>query len=571
MTAPTVHRDVSVPTRHARWDRRWWAIAIVTLIVWAVAKAGLDPRALFNADGMSQVRAFFAAMVSPKLTPDFLELTVRAAAVTLGYALVGTALALVIGFVGGIAMTERIWSTLSGRLAAGRVGWSIMRFSFAVPRSLHEVVFGLILLNILGLNPLVAILAIGIPFGAVTAKVFSELLDEVPRDAELALRASGASRLIALLLATVPQAMGDLLSYGFYRFECSLRSAAVLGIVGAGGLGFELALSFQSLRYDEMWTLLWALIILSGLADYWSSTVRRRRLETAVEIRKTADHDASGYEPGIPPHTHEAKRDRVLVASAVVAALAVPVAYVLLDVDITSLWDARARRLGGELLAEAFPPQIGVGGLRGLVEDALDTVALAVLAIGLAWVIVSPLAFLARRPNPGQMQPSWRRGVQRFCAATLRFAFLMSRSIPPPVWAFVVVFVVFPGLWPAAIALAIYNAGILGRLQGEILENNDPRPAAVLAASGASASGAQTFATVPAVSGRFVALGLYRWEVAIRETVIVGAVGAAGLGRRLDEQTSSFDYDGILATIIALIIVTVSVDLFSAAVRRSIR
>jgi len=63
---------------------------------------------------------------------------------------------------------------------------------------------------------------------------------------------------------------------------------------------------------------------------------------------------------------------------------------------------------------------------------------------------------------------------------------------------------------------------------------------------------------------------LYRWEVLIRETVIVGVVGAAGLGRRLDQQTSSFDYDGILATVIALFVVTIAVDSISALIRRTL-
>ncbi len=75
-----------------------------------------------------------------------------------------------------------------------------------------------------------------------------------------------------------------------------------------------------------------------------------------------------------------------------------------------------------------------------------------------------------------------------------------------------------------------------------------------------------TYATVPAVSGRFVALGLYRWEVAVRETVIVGVVSAAGLGRRLDQQTSAFDYNGILA----LLVVTVPVVHPSASIRRTL-
>ena len=91
-------------------------------------------------------------------------------------------------------------------------------------------------------------------------------------------------------------------------------------------------------------------------------------------------------------------------------------------------------------------------------------------------------------------------------------------------------------------ALAIYNLGVLGRLQAEVVENVDRGPERLLRLSGATVPTAVAYATVPADSGRFVSLGLYRWEVAIREAVIVGVVGAAGLGRRPDEQTSSFDY-----------------------------
>ena len=198
-----------------------------------------------------------------------------------------------------------------------------------------------------------------------------------------------------------------------------------------------------------------------------------------------------------------------------------------------------------------------------------DTIALAVLSIGLAFAMASPVAFVAQRPR--RMATGVGAVFRGAVAAALRFVLLVARSVPPPVWAFIVVFVLFPGLWPGAVALAVYNTGVLGRLQGEVLENHDQRPARILAATGATAPGAFTLATVPTVAGRFVALGLYRWEVAIRETVIVGVVGAAGLGRRLDEQTASFNYDGILATIVALFVVTVAVDFASASIRRSLR
>ncbi|MEM9610607.1 MAG: ABC transporter permease subunit [Actinomycetota bacterium] len=554
-----------LPERPTRRDRRWWAIATTVVIGWSIWSAGLDLGEVVNERGWGQLRSFFAAMFSPDLSGELVELAVREAGVTVGYALLGTALALVIGSIGGVLLTERIWTSQTGVMGRGRYGWIAAKVTLAIPRSMHEVIFGLLLVNILGLDPLVAVLAIGIPFGAVTSKVFAELLDDVPHDAELALRASGAGRLTALLFGTVPQALGDLLSYAFYRFECSLRSAAVLGIVGAGGLGFQLSLSFQSLRYDEMWTFLWMLILLSGIADRWSSAVRRRRHALAAETHvddagpaASADRSAAGPEG-----------DRFLRFSALAITVAIPIAWWRLGVDLSNLWSDRARTLAGELVADAWPPEIGDGGVRGLVEDSIDTIALAVLSIAIAFALAAPLAFLARRPPRRPRSPA---GALRLAVSMLlRFAMLVARSVPPPVWAFVIVFVLFPGLWPGAVALGIYNAGVLGRLQGEVLENDDQRPARLLGAIGATAPAALTVATVPAVAGRFVALGLYRWEVAIRETVIVGVVGAAGLGRRFEDQTSAFDYDGILATIVALFIVTIAVDFASAAIRRSLR
>ena len=223
--------------------------------------------------------------------------------------------------------------------------------------------------------------------------------------------------------------------------------------------------------------------------------------------------------------------------------------------------------LAVQLVEDSWPPQIGAGGAVELFSDSLDTIALAVLSIALAVVAAAPLAVLARRPPPDAVHQLGRKAV----SLLTRFVMLISRAVPPPVWAFIVVFVLFPGLWPGAVALGIYNAGILGRLQAEVIENSDDRPARVLAASGATGVSTLLVSTMPTVASRFVGLSLYRWEVAIRETVIVGVVGAAGLGRRLDEQTSSFNFDGVLATILALFVVTIAVDVVSGLMRRSLR
>jgi hypothetical protein len=105
--------------------------------------------------------------------------------------------------------------------------------------------------------------------------------------------------------------------------------------------------------------------------------------------------------------------------------------------------------------------------------------------------------------------------------------------------------VLFPGPVPGAVALGIYNFGILGRLMAEVVENLDPAPGAALRALGASPASVFGYATLPLSVARFASYSLYRWEVAVRETVVVGVVGAGGLGRLLEQQRAAFNYRGI--------------------------
>src|ERR1700732_1495884 len=106
-------------------------------------------------------------------------------------------------------------------------------------------------------------------------------MDDTAQGPMRAMRAAGASVWGSLLYGLFPVAFPDLLSYSFYRLECAVRAAAVLGLIGAGGLGYQVLLSLQSLRYDQVWTFLYALILLSGLTDAWSTFLHRRMHLTA--------------------------------------------------------------------------------------------------------------------------------------------------------------------------------------------------------------------------------------------------------------------------------------------------
>ena len=539
--------------------RRAWAALWLIAVVGALVLGGVGRSEAINADGLPQLGDFFSAALHPRLDAGFLDLTWHAALTTLSYAVLGSALSLIIGLLAGAALSGSLWrGARSGSRQAHRpAGRLVGRGLLVVPRAIHEVVWGLFFLSVLGLDPMVAVLAIGIPYGAMSAKVFAEILDDAPRAPAATLRAAGAARATSLLYGVLPAALPDLVSYSFYRFECAIRGAAILGLVGAGGLGFQLALSFQALRYEEMWTFIYALVILSGAVDLWSARVRARAL-------------AGGRPPaaGGPPRP---RRDRLLWGSLLALAVLVPICAVHVGLDASVLWSRRARELFGDAVQSAWPPDLGSGELAEIARASLDTAAMSVLAIAFAFVGAAALAFPAAagsRLRRGEGRGA-RTGAVRMAAASIRLLLLFLRAVPPPVGAFLLLLVLFPGVLPGALALGLYNLGILGRLMAESVENLDDTAAGAIRASGAGSPQSLLYGTLPAVFPRFMAYGLYRWEVAIRETVVVGVVGAGGLGVLLQERISAFDYAGLVTVLLALIVLTLAVDVLSAAMRRA--
>ncbi len=404
----------------------------------------------------------------------------RNSLVTLAYAVCGTSLCVLLGLVWGLLSAEvgwQRWQTMfPPRMAAAP--WLQVRAVLALPRAIHDAIWELLWRNVLGLDPLVAILAIAMPFGAIAAKVFAEILDETPRAPLHALLAAGAPPGVALCYSILPQAFLNLLSYSFYRFECAMRSAAVLGIIGAGGLGYQLALSLQALRYEQVWPLLGALVVLTGLTDAWSSLLRRRlgapsRLDLNVldlPGRSTVPRSRGGRDPWV-------------WASALLAIALL--ALWTLQPNPSHLWSPRALRLFGQLLRDWFPPDFSRWSV--LWQAAWQTLAMSILAIAIAGLGGVLLALPASRNITlagGMHGDGGQTGWVTFIAT--RTVLLVGRAVPEPAWALLLLFVMFPGILPGAIALGVHNLGILGRLMAEVVENTDDRPFRALAALGAS-------------------------------------------------------------------------------------
>jgi phosphonate transport system permease protein len=245
--------------------------------------------------GWKKCRAFFAAAFQPAFdyeqappegTKPLLVKVAGSMLQTVCFAACSIGIAIVAGSILGFLSSSAWWQHARANKAATPFGrfvrmfptsmmWS-SRLFVVLLRSIHELVWAVILLSAFGLNNATAILAIAIPYSGVFAKIFSEFIDEAPRDSATALQMSGVSGANVFLVGLLPRALPDMIAYVCYRFECAVRSCAVMGFFGIPTLGYYLQPAFEEQHFREAWTYLYALLFLVVSIDMWSGAVRRR-------------------------------------------------------------------------------------------------------------------------------------------------------------------------------------------------------------------------------------------------------------------------------------------------------
>ncbi len=212
-------------------------------------------------------------------------------------------------------------------------------------------------------------------------------------------------------------------------------------------------------------------------------------------------------------------------------------------------------------------------------EAAFATIAISVLAIVLAALVSWAMAPMAaanvatRRPfDPARDRarddgPGWR--ALRLAA---RAAMILVRSVPEYVLAFLLLAVLGPGTaWPAVLALALHNGGILGRLGAETVENLEPGPARSLIAIGARRRTVLAGAVFPLALGRYLLYFFYRFETCVREATVLGMLGVVSLGYWIQDARAKLYYDEMLLLIAVGVVIVLLADMASALARRYVR
>jgi phosphonate transport system permease protein len=503
--------------------RRRLISTLATLaILWPLFQAAeVEPGALFDPSNLQVIGNFLAGFLPPETGSEFLGYLAQATLETLAMATAGMALAIL------IALPLAYLAS-----AAGREKPTLSPFTrslLTILRGVPELVWALLFVRVFGLGPAAGVLALGLTYGGMLAKVYAEILESVAAAPASALRHNGASRPLAILYGLIPQAAKELTSYSIYRWECAIRASVVMGFVGAGGLGQLMDQAMKMLNGGEAASILLAFMLLVFLADGISGWLRRS-LDT-------------------PPAAQASPFGTRSMVVALTFSLAIIASFRLLEIGFAALFTAEAAHSINEFIAGFFPPDLSADWLGKVAKGIWETLAISI--VGTLFAALAGLLLAL---------PKWR--------PPCNFLLNALRSVPELVWATITALAVGLGPFAGALALALHTSGVLGRLYAEALANAPAMPGRALQLSGASTRSAFLYGTLPGAAPQLIAYTLYRWEMNIRMAAILGFVGAGGLGQLLYFELSLFHHAQASTVIIAMLLLSIGVDQSSAWLRQ---
>ncbi len=447
-------------------------------------------------------------MVVGVFTPDFLAIDAIGSALvkTVAFALIGVALGAVAGF-----------------LLAQVFHFTLVRLVCSFVRAIHELFWALIFLQMLGLTPMTGILAIALPYAGICAKVYAETLEEAQMPA-LKTVPLGAGLVSTFFYVRLPDVWIHIVTYTSYRFECGLRSSAVLGFVGLPTLGFYLETAFSEGNYSEVSALLITFYLLIASLKYW---LRPRLIGIYLLIAP------------------------FLLGGGMDIKLTNVTRFLTQDIVPAPL-------RGGDLMAASSWFEFSSWASHLIHDQALPGIVATLLLTQIALV---GTAFLSLAFFPLISE----KFIGKKGRVVGHLFLVILRSTPEFILAYIFLQLWGPSMLPAIIALSLHNGAIIGHLMGRFSN------AVLLRADHPSGINLYGYEIVPRIYGQFLAFLFYRWEVIMRETAILGILGIATLGFYVDSALAEIRLDRALFLICITALLNVGIDSLSRHIRRRLR
>ncbi len=537
------------PEERGKEIRRFalWTVLAVSVCV-CIEFSGAHVGALFDRAGMKNAGDMLGGLLHPNVSAEFLQRIAWLSAESLLIGILGTFFAVFIGVaLASVAMRvpdlpdPPVRQRLLYRILGNGARW-FARFILGIFRAVPEIVWAYFFVRLLGLGPGAAVMAIALTVGGSIGKLYAELGESVDQKTIHALRATGAGRWSIYIHGMLPQVQRQWIAYALFRLECNIRSGTILGVVGAGGLGSEIALSIRYFEFDKLATALLAIVALVVALEAVGAWLRKK------------------------PWTW----------TFTGAAVGGGMALWLLDIPWRDLLRGNMHMMG-DLASVHWDGEAISGIFKTAFPLVTQTIAMAWVATLSSAVIAFWLAPLATSTliTGSYLTNSYARRGGGFFAAhallhTTKAILQVTRAIPEIMLALLFVMWVGPGPLAGILAIAVHNIGVMGRLYTDVYEEIETGPPRALQSAGTSSLGVWLFCVLPQAYPRMAAFTLYRFEVNVRTTVMVGFVGAGGIGDALNTAISLFHMTDLLVLLLIMIAMVTVIDVFGDHVRKRI-
>ena len=531
-------------------------VGYIVATIWSWRYIHMSFAGLFG--GFSDLAALLARM----FPPDFYQLSgiISATIETLWMALLGTTIAVLISFPLSFGAAKNT--------TPNKFVFALCRGIITMTRAIPDLIFAAIFVRAFGIGPLAGILALGLHSIGMIGKMFADALenaDATPREASVS---TGASKWQAIFASILPQATPTMIGTSLYRLDINVRASAVLGLVGAGGIGFIIQSALRSLDYPSALAAVSVIFIVILAIEFFSSKVRAsilgERSASVVVVRRQSERsirrtgrdrtllvDAVTMRSLVPPLTSD-RKSRIISVWVYVIMLAIALGTINMPIFSSFGYFDDAWRI----VAQLVPPDFTTARSE-LITGMSESLAIAFISTTLGLFIAIPLGLLSSRNIV----------VRKMVFVGTRSMLVVFRGIPELIIAVLFVSAMGLGPVPGTLALTLVTAFFMSKLIADTFEEVDPSPREAIFATGATRMQELFGSVLPQAMPALVSQILYMLDVNLRSSTVLGIVGGGGLGFLLLGSIRVFEFGTTGAVVFSIFVVVYAIELVGSWVR----
>lgn len=552
--------DIALIQRPKNKERRIIQLVLVSgflLTIWSWWYIDMSLTRVFG--GLGDIQNLLAYM----LPPDFgsFNSAIRLTFETLWMAVIGTFLSVILSIPIAFGAAR---NTSSNALLRG-----LCRGIIVLSRAIPDLIFAAVFVRSVGIGVLPGVLALAAHSIGMIGKLLADAIEQVEPGSVDATRATGATKRQVIVTSIIPQVMPSFISTVLYRLDINLRSSTVLGLVGAGGVGFLLKKHLGQLEYDLalgvvliVFAFITAMEALSGLVrstllgkDFSMSRRSRRqsRAHNSGAIYSLANtlnrrNQNAVSVPWTPERIKKFAYGGVFVFLVAISFYFVNLGPTELLYSLDDLWRATMLLL---------PPDFTTA-RSGIINGMVESIAVAFVSTALGAIVSLPLGLLAARNIV----------VHKWVSVVSRLLMLALRGTPELIIAVIFVAAMGLGPVPGTFALVVGTAGFFGKLIADALEEINPIPREAVFATGASRLQEIATSVLPQASPALVSSLLYVLDINLRVSAVLGIVGGGGIGFLLFNSLRVLQFETTGAIIVSIFVVVYAIELLASYIRK---